>query len=87
MPSATLSRTSVRGLGSPGVQGPNPEAYRRIIARCDSTRLPWGSDFGCGPTDPIPYRLGMMDMLGLSDAQRAPILDANPRRVLGFTAG
>jgi hypothetical protein len=65
--------------------GPQAAALREIVRRCDLDRLIWGSDHGFGLSDIVGYRLGMLDLAGLTDAQCEAILLANPKRLLGLT--
>jgi uncharacterized protein len=63
--------------------GPQVTALREIVRRCDLDRLVWGSDHGFA-SELVGYRLEMLDLVGLSDAQREAILSVNPRRLLGL---
>jgi len=64
-------------------------AMRAIVARCPLGRLLFGTDAGLRP-EPLPryvaLRVRQLDELGLSAAERAAILDDNPRRLLGRAA-
>ena len=64
-------------------------AMRAIVARCPLGRLLFGTDAGLRP-EPLPryvaLRVRQLDELGLSAAERASILDDNPRRLLGKAA-
>jgi len=61
-------------------------AMQAIIARCPLDRLLFGTDAGLRP-EPVPryvaLRVRQLEELGLSDVERAAILDGNPRRLLG----
>jgi predicted TIM-barrel fold metal-dependent hydrolase len=61
--------------------GPHPAALREIIAKCDTSRLLWGSDYGFGFTDMIGYRLELFDHIDLNDSTRRAILTENPQRL------
>jgi predicted TIM-barrel fold metal-dependent hydrolase len=61
---------------------PHVAALRQIVNRCDKDRLMWGSDHGFTLDDPIGYRLGLMESLGLSDDDRDAILHRNPSRLI-----
>jgi len=62
-------------------------AMRAIVARCPLERLLFGTDAGLRP-EPLPryvvLRLRQLQELGLTVDQRAAILDANPRQLLGW---
>lgn len=64
-------------------------AMQAIVARCPLARLLFGTDAGLRP-EPLPryvaLRVRQLDELGLSAAERAAILDDNPRRLLGKAA-
>jgi predicted TIM-barrel fold metal-dependent hydrolase len=62
--------------------GPHAAAQREFFRRCDHSRILWGSDFGFGFADPIPYRLGLLRSLGLSDTTLNAMLAENPARLL-----
>ena len=59
-------------------------AIREYVARCDRSRLLWGSDFGFSYGDRIGYFLGMLHAVGLSDEVLQAVLEDNPRRLLGI---
>jgi predicted TIM-barrel fold metal-dependent hydrolase len=63
--------------------GPYVSSLREIVRRCDRRRLLWGSDYGFTFTDVVGYRLGLLKLLELSDADHDLILTENPRRLLG----
>ena len=63
--------------------GPHVAAMRQLVARCDPARLVWGSDFGFVLGDCLDYRLGLMDVLDLTDDQRHAFFETNPMRLLG----
>ena len=63
--------------------GPHVRAMEAFCRRGDPDRLVWGSDFGFGFTDPIGYRLGLLNCARIGDALRARILGENPLRLLG----
>ena len=65
--------------GTPGY------AMRAIVARCPLDRLLFGTDAGLRPEPRQRYavlRVHQLGELGLDDAQRAAILETNPRRLL-----
>lgn len=62
---------------------PHTEALRQLMQRCDRSRLVWGSDHGFTLDNFYPYRRGLMDLIGLSDADRTALYEENPRRLLG----
>jgi predicted TIM-barrel fold metal-dependent hydrolase len=64
-------------------------AMRAIVAACPLERLLFGTDAGLRPEPLQRYavlRIRQLEELGLSDTQRAAILDDNPRRLLGGAA-
>jgi uncharacterized protein len=61
---------------------PHTEALRQLVKRCDRDRLVWGSDHGFTLDNFYEYRLGLMERIGLHDADKQAIFDANPRRLL-----
>lgn len=63
---------------------PHAEALRHLVRKCDRDRLLWGSDHGFSLDNFYAYRFGLMDLLGLSDADRHAIFTANPARLLGL---
>jgi len=62
--------------------GPHIAAMKTLIRSCDRNRLLWGSDHGFVQTDVIGYRLGVIDLLDLSDEDRDAILCRNPSRLM-----
>lgn len=62
--------------------GPHQRAIEVCCRRFDPDRILWGTDFGFGFTDSIPYRLGLIRRAKIKDDLREKILDANPRRLL-----
>lgn len=67
--------------------GPHLRAMEILCKQVNSDRIIWGSDFGFGFGDPIPYRLGLIQRAEISDALRDKILHANPMRLLNLRAG
>jgi len=63
--------------------GIHPAALREYVKRCDTSRLLWGSDFGFGFSDPIGYRLSLLQSLDLPADVMTAILTENPARLLG----
>jgi predicted TIM-barrel fold metal-dependent hydrolase len=61
---------------------PHIAAMKALVRRCDRNRLLWGSDHGFKLTDVIGYRLGLIDLLDLSDDDRDAILCRNPSRLM-----
>jgi predicted TIM-barrel fold metal-dependent hydrolase len=65
--------------------GTPPYAMRAIVDRCPLDRLLFGTDAGL-KSEPLhryaALRIRQLDGIGLTDAQRAAILDHNPRRLL-----
>jgi hypothetical protein len=62
--------------------GPHAAGVAHLIRHCDTTRLLWGSDAGFTLDDAIGYRLGLMDVVGISDRVKQSILSDNPKRLL-----
>ena len=62
--------------------GPHAAGVEHLIRHCDPTRLLWGSDGGFTFDDPIGYRLGLMDVIEISDRVKQAILVDNPTRLL-----
>ena len=65
--------------------GPQLEAVRQIVQRCDRTRLLWGSDFGFALHDAVGYRLDLFRH-AVDDATCRIILEDNPQRLLNLDA-
>lgn len=63
---------------------PHVAGLRTLIRECPTDRLLWGSDFGYRVLDLLSYRFRMMDVLGLTEAQRQAIFEGNPKRLLGM---
>lgn len=63
---------------------PHSEALRQIWNRCDQSRLVWGSDHGFTLDNFYAYRLGLTDLMGLTDADRERLYSENPKRLLGL---
>ena len=63
--------------------GPYLTALSEVVRRCDPERLVWGTDYGCSFGDIAGYRLGLLDLLRLSDRDYQQITVDNPRRLLG----
>ena len=61
---------------------PHVAALDQLVSRCDKSRLLWGSDHGFTYDDSVGYRLGLMDLLNLSDDDRDAILCRNPKRLI-----
>jgi predicted TIM-barrel fold metal-dependent hydrolase len=61
---------------------PHVAGLKGLVARCDPSRLLWGSDQGYALADCYNYRLPLMDQVGLSAAQRQAMLTDNPARLL-----
>ncbi len=61
---------------------PHLAAIRQLVARCDSQRLLWGSDYGFSLADVFAYRLRMMDLLDWSEELRQTVFARNPARLL-----
>jgi uncharacterized protein len=61
---------------------PHLAGLKMLIQECPSDRLLWGSDFGFSLVDLMSYRFRMMDLLGLSNAQKRAIFEVNPTRLL-----
>lgn len=66
----------------PCLCSPHVAALKEIVRRCDPQRLLWGSDHGFTLDNFYPYRVGLMDLLGMSDNQREAMFSTNPRRLL-----
>jgi hypothetical protein len=64
--------------------GPHPGSLRQLVRHMDQQRLLWGSDHGFTLDDCSGYRLGLMRLASLSDAELENILWRNPRRLLGI---
>ena len=65
--------------------GGHPEALREIVDAIPADRLLWGSDYlGPGSEELFAYRMGLMDLLGLSPERRRAILQGNPARLFGI---
>ena len=67
--------------------GPHLRAIEIICREADPDRIIWGSDFGFGFGNPIPYRLGLIQRAKISDSLRAKILNTNPVRLLNLRGG
>lgn len=65
---------------------PHVAAVKHLVEHCDKSRLVWGSDQGFAFADFFPYRIQMMDEVGLSDADREAIFVTNARRLLNLPA-
>jgi uncharacterized protein len=63
---------------------PHLAALRELVRHCDRERLLWGSDHGFSLSDMVGYRLEMLGMLGLSEADYEKIAARNPRRLFGI---
>ena len=65
--------------------GTPPYAMRAIVDRCPLERLLFGTDAGL-KAEPLhryaALRIRQLDGLGLTEAERAAILEDNPRRLL-----
>ena len=62
--------------------GPHQRAMEVIHQRLGPGRLLWGSDFGFGFSDPLTYRLGLLQSTRLSAPDQERILGENPLGVL-----
>ena len=62
--------------------GPHVAGVSHLLGRCDTTRLLWGSDAGFTFDDPIAYRLGLMDVVGIDERLKQAIFVDNPMRLL-----
>ena len=65
--------------------GPQLEGVRQVLARCDQTRLLWGSDFGFTLYDAVGYRLDLFRQAA-DEPTCQRILEDNPRRLLRWDA-
>lgn len=63
--------------------GPSMRAIEIICERSDPDRLLWGSDYGFGFADPIPYRLNLLLHSKIKDSLKQQILGPNAQRFLG----
>jgi len=63
---------------------PHLAGLRHLVEHGPRERLLWGSDAGYALVDVYAYRVPLMDLLGLSDAQRELMFAANPGRLLGL---
>ncbi len=64
--------------------GPHLEGFGHLLDRCPLERLLWGTDSGFGLVDGLYYRVPLMDLLRLNDAQAEAIYQTNPIRVFGL---
>lgn len=64
--------------------GPHLRAMEILCERVDSERIIWGSDFGFGASDPIEYRLGLINKADIGSSRRNAILGENPLRLINL---
>jgi len=62
--------------------GPHLRAMEILCKQVNSNRIIWGSDFGFGTSDPIGYRLGLINKADIDDRLRQAILGENPLRLI-----
>lgn len=62
--------------------GPHVAGLKYVVNHCPTERLLWGTDAGFGIVDVYAYRVPIMDLIDLSDAQHEAIYDTNPRELL-----
>ena len=62
--------------------GPHQRAMEMVYQRLGPDRLLWGSDFGFGFSDPLTYRLGLLQSSRIPIADQERILRENPLQVI-----
>ena len=64
--------------------GPHLAAIQAIIDRIDNNRILWGSDYGFGTSNAIPYRLQLLDSVRMTDETKRRIMYENALRLFGI---
>lgn len=79
-------RSAMEAARHPNVRlclcGPSLRAIEILCTRVDPDRLLWGSDYGAGFADPIPYRLALFLQAKITDSLKECILAINPLRLV-----